>query len=87
MPFRKMPRDVATRWNSTYEMLRFAGQYKEAIRRLTANIDSKLIDFQLSADDWGYAAELERALSVSLFVPLNISKNITLTDISYVDLQ
>lgn len=28
---RRMPRDVATRWNSTFDMLDFALRYREAI--------------------------------------------------------
>lgn len=34
---RTMPRDVSTRWNSTYDILRFAIDYRKAIDRLTAD--------------------------------------------------
>ena len=34
---RIMPRDVATHWNSTYEMLKFAYSYQEAINILTGD--------------------------------------------------
>ncbi|KAJ7849523.1 hypothetical protein B0H14DRAFT_2236513, partial [Mycena olivaceomarginata] len=34
---RIIPRDVRTRWNSTYDMLRFAEQYREVIDAITSN--------------------------------------------------
>ena len=61
-----MPRDVATRWNSTYEMLDFAVQYRKPIRALTVDIRlPTLAKQQLSALEWELAAELKRALKVS----------------------
>ncbi|KAH9975669.1 hypothetical protein BGW80DRAFT_1119040, partial [Lactifluus volemus] len=32
---RIMPRDVATRWNSTYDMLKFAKSYQDPINQMT----------------------------------------------------
>lgn len=78
-----MPRDVATRWNSTYDMLAFAVEYNRAIKTLTLDIDSKLTDFQLSAEEWGYAGELARALKVCVF-PL---RSVFLLTNSAIDLQ
>ncbi|KAI0755862.1 hypothetical protein BC629DRAFT_1272711, partial [Irpex lacteus] len=37
LPDRIMPRDVQTRWNSTYTMLAFAVQYQEAINEITGD--------------------------------------------------
>jgi len=34
---RMMPRDVATRWNYTYEMLNFAYIYRDVFNELTGN--------------------------------------------------
>ncbi|CAA7270539.1 unnamed protein product [Cyclocybe aegerita] len=39
---RMIPRDVSTRWNSTFDMLNFAVNYKPAINSLTANCDMKM---------------------------------------------
>ncbi|KAH9933856.1 uncharacterized protein B0H18DRAFT_845661, partial [Fomitopsis serialis] len=37
LPVRQIPRDVKTRWNSTYHMLRFAFDYCSAIDAITAD--------------------------------------------------
>lgn len=61
-----MPRDVATRWNSTYHMLEFALEYKEAVDAMTGDKALKLRSFELSEEEWGIAAELRDLLRVSL---------------------
>ncbi|KAH9025605.1 hypothetical protein EDB84DRAFT_1252023, partial [Lactarius hengduanensis] len=37
LPVRVIPRDVTTRWNSTFNMLKMALQYRPAIDNITAN--------------------------------------------------
>jgi hypothetical protein len=59
---RVMPRDVATRWNSTYEMLKFAVEYRAAIVNITA--DRKLRDYEMDDDEWDVAEQLNRVLKV-----------------------
>lgn len=59
-----MPRDVATWWNSTYDMLDFAVGHSELIQRLVVNINNKMTNLQLSEEEWGYAKELRDALKV-----------------------
>ena len=59
-----MPRDVATQWNSTYEMLKFALDYKSIINTLTADRDLKLKKFELSDEDWDVAEQLRDCLKV-----------------------
>ena len=49
--FRKIPRDVSTRWNSTYVVLEFADEYQEAIDDLTAT-NKELRKFELSEEEW-----------------------------------
>ncbi|KAG6913256.1 hypothetical protein DXG01_008365 [Tephrocybe rancida] len=57
-----MPRDVRTRWNSTYDMLRFALQYKEAIVAMTGNRENNLRRFELSGKEWDMAQRMADAL-------------------------
>ena len=38
-----MPCNVLTRWNSTYDMLNFALNYRVALDLITANHDMKLV--------------------------------------------
>jgi hypothetical protein len=61
-----MPRDVSTRWNSTYDMLEFALEYRTALNTMTADRDMKLRQFELSKKEWGMASELCNALQVHL---------------------
>ena len=44
---RIMPRDVSTRWNSTYKMLKFAYSYREAIDKITGERALKLREYEL----------------------------------------
>ena len=39
---RVIPRDVSTRWNSTYDMLDFAIRYRVALDTITSERDMKL---------------------------------------------
>jgi len=59
-----MPRDVSTRWNSTYDMLEFALEYRAALNTMTADRDMKLRQFELSKKEWAMASELCKALQV-----------------------
>lgn len=61
---RMMPRDVSTRWNSTYDMLRFAVDYRVAIDTITAERTMKLCDFELGKEEWKVAKELCEVLKV-----------------------
>jgi len=61
-----MPRDVVTRWNSTYDMLEFATEYHAALNVMTANHDMNLRKFELSKKEWAMAIELCEVLRVRL---------------------
>ena len=63
---RVMPRDVRTRWNSTYDMLSFAYEYKDAINNITAMRDMKLRDYEVDRDEWDLIRQLRDVLAVSL---------------------
>jgi hypothetical protein len=60
-----MPRDVTTRWNSTYDMLKFALEYRKAIDILTADRQNELQNYELSEREWTIAAQLSDVLKVS----------------------
>jgi hypothetical protein len=64
LPRRMMPRDVSTRWNSTYDMLLFALDFRPAIDGMTALRDLDLRKYELSPAEWGIAEELRDVLRV-----------------------
>ena len=59
---RIMPRDVCTRWNSTFDMLEFSLQYRPAIDAITDNRDMKMRKLKLDAQDWVIATQLHDTL-------------------------
>jgi len=65
---RIMPRDVSTRWNSTYDMVEFATEYRAALDIMTADRDMNLRKFELSKKEWSMATELCEVLQVSFYV-------------------
>jgi hypothetical protein len=64
MAEKMMPRDVSTRWNSTFDMLDFAVEHITAINTITADRDMKLRQYELSETDWGIARQLRDVLKV-----------------------
>ena len=61
---RKMPRDVSTRWNSTFDMLKFACLYHDAINKITDDRSMKLCDYELKDHEWKIVEELRDSLKV-----------------------
>ncbi|THH29708.1 hypothetical protein EUX98_g4489 [Antrodiella citrinella] len=64
LKLRKMPRDVATRWNSTYVMLQFAVEYREGLEALTGDRANGLREVELDEEEWGLVTELRDVLKV-----------------------
>ena len=64
MKDRIIPHDVATCWNLTYDMLRFALEYRKAIDILTADRNNDLQSYELSEQEWTIAAQLCDILKV-----------------------
>lgn len=62
---RMMPRDVSTRWNSTYDMLVFALKYRDALDVITGDREMKLRQFEMDDDEWGLAQQLCEVLKAS----------------------
>ncbi|KAJ7697117.1 ribonuclease H-like domain-containing protein, partial [Mycena metata] len=59
---RLIPRDVATRWNSTYDMLEVAVEYREAIDTLVADKKTNLRQYELEDEEWEVLKDLLRVL-------------------------
>jgi len=57
-----MPRDVSTRWNSTYDMLDFALDYRVPIDEITSNRDLNLRKYELQDNEWAVAKTLRDTL-------------------------
>lgn len=53
-----MPRDVATRWNSTLDMLAYALKHREAIDRMTQRREGGMRKFELSNNEWSMLDQL-----------------------------
>ena len=68
-----MPRDVATRWNLTFDMLQFALEYRAAIKQITGEVDMKLRNYEMSSEEWDVASELCEVLKVCLLYLLLFS--------------
>ena len=64
---RMMPRDVTTRWNSTYDMLEFAIEYREALELITGNQRMKLRQYELTEEDWEITTQLRDILKVHYY--------------------
>jgi hypothetical protein len=59
-----MPRDVTTRWNSTYNMLAYALEYKEPIDTMCDNRKYRLQHLSLDEEEWTVVTQLSDVLKV-----------------------
>ena len=62
-----MPRDVSTRWNSTFDMVQFAVAYHEPLNDLTGSRAMKLRNYELTEEEWQIAEQLSGVLNVSIY--------------------
>lgn len=65
LPIRIMPCDVSTRWNSTFDMLDFAIEYRQALDDFTGDRKFGLRKLELSESEWEIAKQLRDTLLVS----------------------
>ena len=63
----RLPRNVATRWNSTFDMLSKALQHQLAIETFTADRKNGLRDLELTEAEWTIGEQLCDVLKVKLY--------------------
>lgn len=80
MAHRIMPRDVATRWNSTYDMLAFALEYRQAIDDITGDRSLGLRNFELNEKEWEIAEQLCNVLKVRRNILTQMRTRLNVTD-------
>lgn len=83
LPVRVIPRDVTTRWNSTFDMLKMALQYRPAIDNITANKSLKLQQYEPDDEDWLIVKDLLRVLKIYKEATLFFSQD-TVSTIAHV---
>jgi hypothetical protein len=59
-----MPCDVATCWNFTHTMLKFAGKYCSALELITGNQNLMLQSHELDDTEWSLVEQLYNILKV-----------------------
>ncbi|KAI0312860.1 hypothetical protein OF83DRAFT_1066514 [Amylostereum chailletii] len=73
---RIMPRDVSTRWNSTFDMLDFALWYRPAINKMCEKTEGGMRVYELSNDEWKLVRQLRDVLTVRsllMFSPVSLT--------------
>lgn len=63
-PVTNIPRDVATRWNSTFDMLAYVLKHRRAVDAMTQQRDLGLRDLELSDHEWLIVDQLRNVLKV-----------------------
>jgi hypothetical protein len=72
-----LPRDVPTRWNSTFRMLNTANEYRSAVDKLTSNRLMGLHKCEMTDDEFAINEELRDVLLVS---DMSVTNSLTLTE-------
>jgi hypothetical protein len=64
MKARLIPHNVSTRWNSTFDMLKVAIEYRAPIDTLVGGRKNKMRDLELDASEWTALEDLMKVLKV-----------------------
>lgn len=59
-----MPRDIRTRWNSTYDMLDYAIDHRKAVDAMTGDRSLGLRAYELEEEEWKIVDQLRSVLQV-----------------------
>src|SRR6266550_8525981 len=82
-----IPRDVSTQWNSTFDMLDVAVQYRKGVDAMTGVLSNGLHDYELSKKEWQIAAQLRDILkvcaSIGMLSPHSIHSHCSLVILIY----
>ena len=65
MTVKLMPRDVATQWNSTLDLLEYALKHRKAIDLVTQRRELGLRELELMDEEWVIVEQLQRVLKVT----------------------
>ncbi|KAE9385640.1 hypothetical protein BT96DRAFT_840447, partial [Gymnopus androsaceus JB14] len=65
---RVLPCDIATRWNSTYNMLCAFIEMKTVIVQFLDCASNGLVDYTLSEEEWEAANDITKALKVCFYL-------------------
>lgn len=64
LPERLILRDVATQWNSMYDILTVALEYRKVVNSMCTDRDLGLQKYELGAREWTIARQLTNVLKV-----------------------
>ena len=63
-----MLRDIATWWNSLFDLLEYTLKHRKAIDLVTQQHELGMRDFELSDNEWEFVEQLHGVLKVSMHV-------------------
>ena len=63
-PPSQIPHDIQTRWNSTYDMLKFCSEYRAPIDVITADKSVGMQKYEMEDEDWTIVTNLMHVLKV-----------------------
>lgn len=67
-----LPRDVATRWNSTYDMLSAFIEMKDFVVKFLDSSSVGLVEYALTSAEWDVIEDLVYVMKVCSFKPAGI---------------
>lgn len=70
---RSLPRDVSTRWNSTFDHLAAFVQLQDYIDKFTGIREHGLREFELTREEWDCVGQLVKLLQVCFILSVSMS--------------
>ncbi len=66
LPEKLVPQDVRTHWNSMFDMLDGAIEYKQVVNKMCASKVNRLRQYKLSKAEWCIVRQLQLVLKVRI---------------------